>query len=231
VAHDLRTPLTRVRQKLEALERALIDDPHGLKQLRRVDEDLAEVLRTFDSLLRLSEIESRTVALPRCDLDLADTARRVAEAFRPDIETSGRSLDLDLRGAPMAGDEPLLAQAVANLLENALRHTPSVARIRLATRRTPAGAELSVSDNGPGVPADRRAAVLAPFVRLEPSRTTPGSGLGLSIVAAVAARHGAQIELGDAKPGLVVTLTFPGGAAAGAVTSTKAAARLEVAGA
>lgn len=210
VAHDLRTPLTRVRHRLERLETAAADHPALAESVRQIDADIAETLRTFDALLHLADIESAST--PPGMADLADVAARVTDAYRPDIEESGRSVEARFTSAKVFGDADLLAQLVANLLENAMRHTPTGTRIRVVVEADAGTARLSVVDDGPGVPEHLRAAALAPLVRLEPSRNTPGSGLGLSIVAAVATRHRAQLTLGDAAPGLAVTATFPAAA-------------------
>ncbi|MBU4433657.1 MAG: HAMP domain-containing histidine kinase [Alphaproteobacteria bacterium] len=207
VAHDMRTPLTRVRHRLERLEEAAKGDPALSAGVRRIDADLSEILRTFDAMLQLAEIESADRDM--VGADLAEIAGRVGEAYRPDIECSGRRLILNLRPAPVAGEVELLSQMVANLLENALRHTPVGATMTLSVDQGGGRSRLVLSDDGPGVPAHLRAAALAPFGRLEASRNKPGSGLGLSIVAAVAARHGAKLDLGDARPGLIVSAVFP----------------------
>ena len=210
IAHDLRTPLTRVWQRLERL-RLEAGDPAQAMALLAVEEDIAETLRIFDALLQLAEIEAaQTTSEPAFDLGL--TLGRVAEAFRPDVEESGRTLTVSTPCVPLHGDERLVAQAVANLIENAMRHTPAGARItaEVEAGHTP---RLWIQDDGPGIPAEARATVLRPLVRLESSRSSKGSGLGLSIVAAVAARHSARLELEDAKPGLRVALIFPDGSA------------------
>lgn len=209
IAHDLRTPLTRVRQKLERLETATAGQPAISGAVHAIDADIGEILRIFDALLQLAEIEARSLSKAPATADLADVASRVAEAFRPDIEESGRRLVVDVTPTWVAGDPGLLTQVAANLLENALHHTPVGAEIRVEVGQGPDGPCLAVADDGPGIPSDRRQAVLAPFVRLEASRNAPGSGLGLSIVAAIATRHGARLELKDAHPGLRVELTLP----------------------
>lgn len=210
VAHDMRTPLTRVRHRLERLESAAAERPDLAEAVRRIDDDLAEILRTFDAMLQLADIESAGT-LPGA-ADLAEVASRVAEAFRPDIEDGGRRLETQLTPMRVAGDADLLAQLVANLLENAIRHTPPGTTIRLAVDEVAGSPQLSVVDDGPGVPDHLRAAALAPFGRLEASRSTPGCGLGLSIAAAVAQRHRARFALRNASPGLQVTTTFPSAA-------------------
>jgi len=208
IAHDMRTPLTRVHQKLERVRAGAARDPALLAEIRGVEDDIAEVLRTFDALLQLSEIGGQSGGPSDPRIDLGEVAERVAEAFRPDIEDSGRRLEVDCASAHLHGDGQLLAQVVSNLLENSLRHTPVGARVRVEVRHQRGHVALCVSDDGPGVALADREAVLKPFVRLEPSRHTPGSGLGLSIVSAIAARHGASLSLNDARPGLGVELAF-----------------------
>ncbi|WP_297510392.1 ATP-binding protein [uncultured Caulobacter sp.] len=207
VAHDMRTPLTRLRHKIERLRGTLAADSPEERAVARLDDDVGEILRTFDALLQLSEISRQTP--PEAVMDLASAATHVAEAFRPDIEASGRRLEVACAPAAAAADPTLIAQVCANLLENALRHTPTGTLIRLETSTGESGSHLRVLDDGPGVPAEAREAALKPFVRLETSRTTEGSGLGLSIVAAIAQRSGARVVLGDAGPGLMVDLVFP----------------------
>lgn len=210
IAHDMRTPLTRHRQRLERLRREVGDQPTVLAEVLGLEADVGEILRTFDALLQLSEIEgSGADGLLRAE-DLGAIAAHVAEAYRPDIEESGRRLMVEVEPCPVWADEALVTQALANLLENALRHTPRGARIAVDARRGAGGeAELTVADDGPGIADADRAAALRPFVRLETSRNRPGSGLGLSIVAAVAARHDAVLTLEDAGPGLRVRMRFP----------------------
>ena len=209
IAHDLRTPLTRVRQQLERLKGAPSASPEVLDGVERIDAELEELLRSFDAMLRLAEIENAHGGAHRLAFDLADVAARVVEAYRPDIEEAGRAFAVRIEPAPVRGDPQLIAQAVANLLDNALRHTPPGTAIALVVERRPDGAVLYVSDQGAGVPPDQRAAVLQRFRRLDPSRAGAGCGLGLAIVAAITARHGARLTLGDAGPGLRVELAFP----------------------
>jgi signal transduction histidine kinase len=205
IAHDLRTPLSRVRQRLEDLRRSG-EDPATISL---IETDLDEVLAMFSALLRLAEIESEGHAVPDGPVDLAELARRMAEIYRPDIESSGRALSLQAAPAIVRGDAQLINQALANLLDNVLRHTPPGAPLEIATSRRDGAAVLSVTDRGPGVPAEHRELALQRCRRLDPSRPGSGSGLGLAIVAAIARRHGAQISLADARPGLTVALAFP----------------------
>ena len=218
VAHDMRTPMSRLRQKLERLGRAASATPEIRAAVRRLDGDFIEILRTFDALLQLAEIEGG----PRADevVDLTEVAGRVAEAYRPDIEDSGRSLTACIEPAAVLGDADLVAQAISNLLENALRHTPQGSRIELSvTGAAGAAPRLVVRDDGPGIPSELREAALAPFGRLEASRSTPGSGLGLAIASSVAQRHDARLELSDAAPGLQVAISFPAARVPGSLRS------------
>jgi len=207
VAHDMRRPMTRLRQKLERLSRTAAATPAVAAEVRRLDDEFMEILHTFDALLQLAEIEGS--AGPDELIDLTEVAWRVTEALRPDIEDSGRSLEARIDKATVRGDTDLVAQALLNLLENALRHTPGGARIELAVEDNAGAARVRVRDNGRGIPADQRDTALAPLGRLEASRSTPGSGLGLAIAASVATWHGARLELADAEPGLEVSIAFP----------------------
>lgn len=231
VAHDLRTPLTRMSQKLEELEEASDLPPSRRRVVAETQADLDELLRTFDALLQLAEIEGRGLADEGVAVDLAELAQRLAETFRPTVEEGGRRLELAIAPAQALGDPALIAQMLVNLIENGLRHTPPGTTLSIAVAAGPEGAELVVADDGPGVPADLRQAVLAPFFRLDASRNSPGSGVGLAIVAAVAARHGARLALEDNQPGLRVRVVFPPparaakpGAAAGAEAALSPAA-------
>ncbi|WP_158272245.1 MULTISPECIES: sensor histidine kinase [unclassified Caulobacter] len=209
IAHDMRTPLTRLRNKIERLQSDARPHPPLARAIGDLDDDVGEILRTFDALLQLAEIETHNGVMAFAPVDLGNIALDVAEAFRPDIEASGRHLQASGEAWLVAADSALLTQVCANLLENALRHTPSGTTIQVRVEREGQGARLLVADDGPGVNPEDRQEALKPFVRLDRSRTTKGSGLGLSIVAAIAARHGARLELGDARPGLRVALAFP----------------------
>ena len=209
IAHDLRTPLTHVKQKLELIKDAEETNPATTAACQEIDRDIDELLRTLDAMLRLAEIENDRHAARFQPVDLSELTSRVIDAYRPDLEASGRHLSLRLEPASFSGDGDLVAQAIGNLLENALRHTPPGSLIAVHVERIGDNAVFSVTDNGPGIPADEREAVLQRFHRLEASRTTRGSGLGLPIVAAIAKRHDANLLLTDASPGLKAALAFP----------------------
>lgn len=209
VAHDLRTPLTHLRQRLELMRGAA--DGHDRQAIvEAAQSSIDQILRTFDAMLRLSALETNAARGRFAMVDLSEIAGAVCDAYRPDIEASGRFLSTFAEGeARIWGDRDSLAQAISNLLENAMRHTPAGAAIEVRLKAAPRRVCLSVSDTGPGIPSDSRVAVLEPFRRLDESRSQPGSGLGLSIVAAVARQHDASIALQDNDPGLLVTLSFP----------------------
>jgi|SRR5579859_339604 len=207
VAHDLRTPLTRLRQRLEA---GLGDAGDGAPAIEAALNDLDSILDTFAALLRIAQVESgaRRAGFRMCDLALI--ANTVVEAFAPSAEDQRQSLTLDVDGpVEIDGDAELLTQMLANLVENALRHAGPSTKILVSVRREPAGgASLLVRDNGPGIAAAERRRVFDRFYRLEESRTTLGNGLGLSMASAVARLHRAEIELLDAQPGLEARVRF-----------------------
>lgn len=209
VAHELRTPLSRLRQRLEAARAGARSVEDWRAAVEDAVADTDQVLGTFAALLRIAQIEAGTRRAGFRELDLREVATGVAEAFAPSAEEQGRTLSLDApEPAPVRGDRELLTQMLANLVDNALRHTPPGTRILLSASGAPAGARLAVADDGPGVPAEERERIFRRLHRLERSRSTPGSGLGLALVAAVAELHGARIAAEDAGPGLRVVVDF-----------------------
>jgi signal transduction histidine kinase len=208
VAHDLRTPLTRLRQKLEASLTAPGERAHAVESALT---DLDAILDTFAALLRIAQVESGARRAAFRPIDLARLARTVTEAFAPSAEEGGQTLILDEAAGPLwvEGDAELLTQMLVNLVENAIRHAGPGAAIIVRASRQGAGAMLGVFDNGPGAPAVEHERLFDRFYRLERSRSTPGSGLGLALVAAVARLHGAEVGLGDAAPGLEAIVVFP----------------------
>lgn len=208
VAHDLRTPLTRLRQRLERLERHVPEGSRG--EVRETIAQADHVLEIFAALLRIGAMESGRAREAFARIDLAALLRRIGAAYAPEIEDGGRSLVLDLaQDALVLGDETLLAQAVANLIENAVAHTPTGTRIGLSLLARQADVSIIVEDDGPGIPVDERDKVLRRFYRLDRSRSTVGAGLGLALAAAVARVHDGDLVLGHASPGLRATLTLP----------------------
>jgi signal transduction histidine kinase len=208
VAHDLRTPLARLRARLEL---ALLgpDDPLARGDAIRAAIDEADrLLATFSALLSIAEAETGAGQGADEPLDLGEIARAVIELYEPLAEEKGFTLRLDNTPRTMIrGDRHLLSQAVANLLDNALKYGSG--DIAIAVRQEDGHAAIEVADRGPGIPEGDRETVFDRFVRLERSRSTPGNGLGLSLVRAVAHRHAATVRLGDAHPGLRVRIEFP----------------------
>jgi signal transduction histidine kinase len=209
IAHDLRTPLGRLRQRLDiARERSHAETDHG-PVIDAAIEEIDTILKTFEAMLRIAQIESGTRRARFATVDLGEVTENVVEAFTAVAEDEGKRLDARIeKGVEVPGDRELLTQMLANLVENALRHTPAgtVLEVRLeGANGTP---RLVVSDTGPGIPAGERARVFERFHRLDASRSTPGSGLGLSLVAAVVKLHAACITLDDNAPGLRVVVEF-----------------------
>jgi signal transduction histidine kinase len=207
ISHDLRTPLTHVQLRLERLKAT--NDPEVVQAVEAIGEDVTALLRTFDAMLRLAEIENDPEAADLKRVDLARLAAEVVEAYGPDVDASGRRLELSAEPAWVLGDADLLRNAIANLIENALRHTPPGTHIRVTVRPEGTGVGLIVADDGPGVPPEHYERVVQRFQKLDTSRATAGSGLGLPIVTAIAHRHGVKLSLADAGPGLKVSLIFP----------------------
>jgi signal transduction histidine kinase len=208
IAHDLRTPLGRLRQRLEdARDHATTTAEYAAAaEASIVEADL--LLETFSALLRIAQIEAGAQKSGFADLDLSEVARQVGEAYLPAAEDSQHRLDLSIEsGVTIHGDRQLLAQMISNLVENALAHTPSGATVSLALIKGPRiTPQITVADNGPGIPPDERDKVFDRFYRLDRSRTTAGSGLGLALVKAIASLHGLPIKLEDRQPGLAVIL-------------------------
>jgi signal transduction histidine kinase len=214
VAHDLRTPLSRLRTRLErALAIPSGADPSGsasqAEAIRAAIDEADRLLATFNALLRIAELESGAHLDETAPIDLSEVARAAAGLYEPVAEEKGFGLSVVAEpGVRMSGDWHLLSQALANLLDNALKYAGG-GLIELRVFHENGQVILEVADQGPGIPEADRQSVLDRFVRLEPSRTTPGNGLGLSLVRAIARRHDGSVTLEDNKPGLRVRLQFP----------------------
>jgi signal transduction histidine kinase len=209
VAHDLRTPLTRMRGRLEKGCNQPLEVSQYQALLSDTTIELDEILSRFSSMLRISQIEMRSQRAGFHDIDLTQIAREVVELFDPSAEEKDVTLQfLGGEKALVFGDRDLLFDALSNLVDNAIKHGGHDA-VTVEVRGDGSGPVVTVADHGPGIPADERKNVLKRFYRLEHSRNSPGSGLGLSLVAAVANLHGAQILMTDNAPGLRVELHFP----------------------
>jgi signal transduction histidine kinase len=225
IAHDLKTPLTRLRNRAEdALAKSSNEAEYRAALERTIDESDG-LIRTFNALLMIARAESGQARDGMGDFDAAEVAHGIQELYEPLAEDKGLTLAIRAAPAVVHGNRELISQALANLVENSIKYgdpsaVPAEAAsgsidnmepsILIEARREGDSVLLSVTDRGPGIPeADRQRAVER-FVRLEASRTQPGSGLGLSLAAAVATLHGGELRLSDGKPGLRATLAFPG---------------------
>ncbi|MGB8633188.1 MAG: ATP-binding protein [Xanthobacteraceae bacterium] len=210
VAHDLRTPLTRMRARLEKASIEKSGRGHEQSLINETIADLDDVLRMFSSLTRISQVETTNKTSAFRTVDLAEIATQVAELFDAAAESEGGRVEvIGNHPAPVTADRDLLFDAVANLVDNAVKHGRPGGRVIVSTDKIDSEAVISVSDEGPGISASEFEHVFKRFYRLERSRRTPGNGLGLSLVAAVARLHGARITLSDNSPGLKVGLHFP----------------------
>ena len=216
IAHDLRTPLTRLRQRLELARRreSTFEGLHAA--VDGAIDNVDSILETFGALLRIAQIEAGTRRSGFQPVALSALLSELIEAYQPVTEEKGQKLAA--RIAPdlwVIGDRELLTQMFANLLDNAAVHSPAGAELFAKAVSAPDGVRIVISDTGPGIPPEYRHTVLQRFYRLDRSRTTPGSGLGLSLVSAVASLHDATLELEGNEPGLRCVLRFPAHSADG----------------
>jgi signal transduction histidine kinase len=225
IAHDLKTPLTRLRNRAEEALAKSGSEAEYRNALERTIEESDGLIRTFNALLMIARAESGQARGKMDDFDAADVANGIHELYEPLAEDDGMALRVKTASTPLHGNRELISQALANLVENAIKYGKPVPAAQPLSAGAVAGSDrreiliearrdgdqvlLSVTDHGPGIPeADRKHAVER-FVRLEASRTQPGSGLGLSLASAVATLHGGELRLGDAHPGLTATLAIP----------------------
>jgi signal transduction histidine kinase len=225
IAHDLKTPLTRLRNRAEDALSKSRTEPEYRSALERTIEESDGLIRTFNALLMIARAESGQARGNMDDFDAADVARGIHELYEPLAEDDGMTLSVKVESAPIHGNRELISQALANLVENAIKYGKPEAAVQPLSAGTVAEADrrdiliearregdrvlLSVTDRGPGIPVGDRKHAVERFVRLEASRTQPGSGLGLSLASAVATLHGGDLRLDDAHPGLVATLAIP----------------------
>lgn len=224
IAHDLKTPLTRMRNRAEEALAKCGSEADYRAALERTIEESDGLIRTFNALLMIARAESGQARGNMDDFDAADVANGIHELYEPLAEDDGMTLRVKTGGsAPLHGNRELISQALANLVENAIKYgKPAAAAQPLGADAVAATHEvliealregdqvlLSVTDHGPGIPEGDRKHAVERFVRLEASRTLPGSGLGLSLASAVATLHGGELRLGDAHPGLVAVLAIP----------------------
>ena len=208
VAHDLRGPLTRLRNRLELLAASRQIDPVSLEECVEQADSLLDI---FNALLRIARIESGTYRSAFAPTDLSHLVQEVCSLFQVAADERGITFRAELSpGISVVGDRELLAQGLSNLLDNAIKYTPSGGTIVVTLERAREGyAGLTVADSGPGIPAADRERVLERFHRLDLARTLPGSGLGLSLVKAIVEQHRGALHLSDNEPGLAVTMELP----------------------
>jgi len=209
VAHDLRSPLTRLRNRLDV---TLLENRSPEEYKRAIEEaihDTEELMKSFNAILQIAQAESGVLRVKMGDVDLASLAIQVAEFYQPLAQQRMQRITiLAKRPVTVYGNRDLLSQALGNLLDNAIKYTPEGGLIQVQVEHSKDGVRATVSDNGPGIPAADRERVLQRFVRLDQARSSSGNGLGLSLVNAIAGLHGAKLSFSDNAPGLVVTLTF-----------------------
>jgi signal transduction histidine kinase len=212
IAHDLKTPLNRLKILINSAA-----DRHSLganvqDELEAAEAESDRINATFDALLRIAQLETGARRARFSPVAASDILGNVCEVYEDVAEDSAMRLTADIPSGPapvIQGDRELLTQLFANLIENALRHCPSGTEIHCSSSQTPLHNVITIADNGQGIPASERENVLRRLYRLEKSRTTDGTGLGLSMVKAIADLHGAQLRLDDNKPGLRVEIAFP----------------------
>jgi signal transduction histidine kinase len=225
IAHDLKTPLTRLRNRAEEALASSGSDAEYRHALERTIEESDGLIRTFNALLMIARAESGQARGNMDDFDAAEVANGIHELYEPLAEEDGMRLRVKAVSTQLHGNRELISQALANLVENAIKYgkpNPSAqplsagaaestdsGEILIEARRDGDQVLLSVTDRGPGIPEPDRKHAVERFVRLEASRTQPGSGLGLSLASAVATLHGGELRLADAHPGLTATLAIP----------------------
>ncbi|MGA7675174.1 MAG: HAMP domain-containing sensor histidine kinase [Rhizomicrobium sp.] len=210
VAHDLRTPLNRLRNRLEEAQRRLDPQSPHAADIEAAIAETDGLIATFNALLLIAEADSGAARGAMAQIDLSAVILDVAELYAPLAEEKNIALSVMPTGVlTIEGNRSLISQALANLIDNAIKYTPAEGRIAIFAVETPSGIDLTVADSGPGIDTADRARVVERFVRLEASRNSPGTGLGLSLVAAVARLHRARLTLDDNNPGLKATISFP----------------------
>ncbi|MER8415097.1 MULTISPECIES: HAMP domain-containing sensor histidine kinase [unclassified Mesorhizobium] len=212
IAHDLKTPLNRLQMILDTASEKNLSGQKIAAELAEAHAESLQINETFDALLRIAQIEAGARRARFTDVDLGEVLQTIAEIYADVAEDDGKSLSLAQPQETtdrIHGDRELLTQMFANLVENALRHCPSGTTIKLSATRQGERVVAGVADNGPGIPTDEHEKVFQRLYRLDHSRSTSGSGLGLSLVRAIADLHGASITLEDCRPGLEVAVSFP----------------------
>jgi signal transduction histidine kinase len=219
IAHDLKTPLTRLHNRAEQALRTAKGEAEYRLALERTIEESEGLIRTFEALLMIARAESGHARDNMAEFDAAEIARDIGELYEPVAEEKGIVLKIDAQAAPVKGNRELVSQALANLVDNAIKYAGperagangEVAQVVVRAVSEGDRILLTVADNGPGIPEEERGRVVERFVRLERSRSQPGSGLGLSLAAAVARLHGGELKFEDNAPGLKSIIALPRG--------------------
>ena len=208
VAHDLRTPLNRVRNRLEQMEQGT-EDASLQEQIRAAISDVDRLVATFNSILRISQAEAGAGIERFAAFDFSGAVQDVTDLYIALAEEKGIAMTSAIEpGIELNGDRHLLSQAIANLIDNAIKYSKEGGEVDVALSSDDKSIVLKVTDTGPGIPEEFRAKVTEKFFRMENSRSAPGNGLGLSLAGAAFSLHGATLEFGDNAPGLIVTVTF-----------------------
>lgn len=210
IAHDLRTPLARLRRRLDMLRGNGMSIERHEELLDQAIGEADGLLTTFKALLRISEVESGSRLIGFQQVEMTALLQDLVELYAPLSEEKGQSFSADVaRSRPVQGDRDLLFQAFANILDNAIKYTPPSGHIELKLRDSADRLEIAFLDTGPGIPPEAREQVFERFYRLETSRSSPGNGLGLSLVDAIVKLHHGRIDLADNEPGLSLTIDLP----------------------
>jgi len=210
IAHDLRTPLTRLRRRLDMLRQDNNAAERHDELLEQAINEADGLLTTFKALLRISEVESGSRRGGFKDVDMSGLLDDLLDFYAPLSDEKGQSLATEVvPSRPIQGDRDLLFQAFANILDNSIKYTPASGSISLTMHDQPDQLQVVVSDSGPGIPSEAREKIFERFYRLETSRSSPGNGLGLSLVSAIINLHHGRIELSDNQPGLKLAITLP----------------------
>ena len=207
IAHDLRTPLTRLYILISALDNRCREEGVVYEEFEQIATQTRQITTIFDALLRITDIETGNVKDSFEPVDLQGLCTEIFETYQPVCQDNDQHLELtcDLSGTPVKGNPALIFQMIANLIENAVQHCPKQTQIQLQV----ADNVVTVADNGPGIPEQEHEKVFQRLYRLDRSRNTPGSGLGLNFVKAIATAHDAQVAIQNNNPGLRVTIRFP----------------------
>ncbi len=210
IAHDLRTPLTRLRQHLEEARQQESPNSRSARHLDGSIKEADSLLSTFNALLRIARVEAGQIKFGFSKINFHTLIKDIVEFYEPLIEEKQQRMETSLAADITSwGDRDLLFQAVANLIENAIKYTPPHGNLNISLLRLDADALITITDNGPGIPESQRKHVFRRFYRLDQSRSSSGNGLGLSMVSAVITMHNGTIKLHSNDPGLKIVITLP----------------------